>query len=99
MYRNPVLLAREWQKSLDEGTYASRADLGRTKGISRARVTQILNLLRLSSDVLRQVLDLGDPLPSRIITERRLRPLVVWPEGKQRNMLDTILAHRKSKNS
>jgi hypothetical protein len=96
MYRNPVLLAREWQKSLDDGTYVSRAALANSKGISRARVTQIMNLLRLSSGVLRTVTELGDPLPPGIITERWLRPLVGQPDDGQVDMLKVILAHRRS---
>jgi hypothetical protein len=43
-YRNPVILAQEWEKALAEGRYASSADLSRRIGVSRARVTQILRL-------------------------------------------------------
>lgn len=75
-YRNPVALALEWRKAIDTGRYSSQADLARKKGISRPRVTQILNLLRLSPRVTGIVRDLGDPLPSRTITERQLRRLI-----------------------
>jgi hypothetical protein len=75
-YRNPVTIALEWRKALDTGEYSSPADLAIRKGISRARVTQILNLLRLSPRVIGIVRELGDPLPSRTITERQLRRLI-----------------------
>ena len=92
MYRNPILLAREWQKSLEVGIYASKADLARRKGISRARVTQILNLLRLSRDVTARIVALGDPVASRLIAERWLRPLVDLPPDQQRYAINKILS-------
>jgi hypothetical protein len=60
-HRNPVTLAREWKEALERGEYASKADLARNKGISRARVTQILNLLKLDAEVQEMVVRLGDP--------------------------------------
>ena len=72
-YRNPVFLAREWQKDLSEGKYSSRADLSRKMGVSRARVTQILNLLKLPEEIVEKVCAMGDPLPKPIITEHSLR--------------------------
>ena len=50
--RNPICLAREWQQLLDSGVAASRADLARKLGVSRARVTQVLKRLTvLDADV------------------------------------------------
>jgi hypothetical protein len=72
-YRNPIFLAREWQKGLSEGKYSSRADLSRKMGVSRARVTQILILLKLPQDVIETLKGKGDPLPKQTVTERRLR--------------------------
>ena len=45
-YRNPIFLAREWRRSLDNGEYVSPAALARHVNVSRARVTQIMNLLK-----------------------------------------------------
>ncbi|HLE17595.1 MAG TPA: hypothetical protein VI728_04835 [Syntrophales bacterium] len=39
----------DWQKGLEEGRYVSKAAIARKLGISRARVTQIMNILKLSS--------------------------------------------------
>jgi hypothetical protein len=72
-YRNPIYLAREWQKDLSEKKYRSRADLSRKLGVSRARVTQVLNLLKLPEDIIDKVNAMGDPLPKPIITEHGLR--------------------------
>ncbi len=72
-YRNPIYLARQWQQDLAQGKYSSRADLSRKMGVSRARVTQVLNLLKLPKDILDKVYALGDPLPKPIVTEHSLR--------------------------
>ena len=82
-HRNPVALALEWRKALDSGRYSSQADIARKKGVSRARVTQILNLLRLAPKVIGIVMDLGDPLPLPVVTERQLRQCIDLPAGKQ----------------
>ncbi len=58
---------------LSEGKYNSRADLSRKMGVSRARVTQILNLLKLPEEIIEKVCVMGDPLPKPIITEHSLR--------------------------
>ena len=92
LYRNPVTLAQEWQQALRSGEHSTRADFARRQGISRARVTQMLHLLKLSSDLLNAIAGLGDPLPSRIITERILRSRVHYPADEQRKELSKILA-------
>lgn len=88
-YRNPVMLAQEWQNMLN-GKNATPAELARKLSVSRARVTQILRLLRLAPDVLQQIADLGDPLPSPVITERILRPVVNLSPEIQREWLNRI---------
>lgn len=61
---------------IDNGECESRADLSRKLGISRARVTQMLQLLELDKTTLKELSNLGDPLPSAIrITERKLRKI------------------------
>jgi hypothetical protein len=44
----PTALKRavEWQRQLDTGQVRSRAAIARREGLTRARVTQIMNLLR-----------------------------------------------------
>jgi hypothetical protein len=69
-------LAKEYKEMLDSEKAKNQAELARIKSISRARVTQILNLLKLNSLVIIELEKLGDPLKSKIITERMLRPYV-----------------------
>jgi len=88
-YRNPLYLAQEWRKALSNGDCSSQASLARSLGLSRARVTQGLRLLRLAPDVLKAALAaLGDPLPSRILTERMLRPIVNLSPRAQKRWLE-----------
>jgi len=80
-------VAREWREVLDKGEYASRAALARHREVSRARVTQILNLLKLSQEVITLVTSLGDPLRSSILVERRLRLLLALTAEQQRDKI------------
>ena len=89
-YRNPVTVAREWQEMLEHGPYASPADLARTLGVSRARVLQVLRVLRLTPEVLKMITELGDPLPAPIITERMLRPVVGLSSDEQQRWITTV---------
>jgi hypothetical protein len=91
LYRNPIYLAQEWQKMLDNGDYSSPADLAHKLGVSGVRVIQVLRPLWLAPEVLRVIAPLGNPLLSPIITERSLRPLVSLPSEEQKCRVEVIL--------
>jgi DNA repair protein RadC len=90
MYRNPIYLAKEYKKMLYSGKIKNKAELARIKGISRARVTQILRLLKLNPLIIQELEKLGDPLKSKIITERMLRPYVNKSRQEQKVLLDIL---------
>jgi hypothetical protein len=75
---------------IDSDKVKGQAELAKIKGISRARVTQILNLLKLNSLVIIELEKLGDPLKSKIITDRILR-LYVNKSPKEQKVLLNIL--------
>ena len=81
-----MILAQEWQNRLQH-EHDTPAELARKLRVSRARVTQILRLLRLAPDVLQQLAALRDPLPTPVITERLLRPIVDLSPDDQRAWL------------
>lgn len=54
----------------------SKAQLARKLNISRARATQMLNLLKLPEELLRVVEEMGDHWEGRLVTERILRERV-----------------------
>ena len=67
-YRNPIYLAKEWRKALDSGEYASPSALARHLKISRTRVTQIMNLLKLAPDAIGMIASFGDPILKAVPT-------------------------------
>ena len=73
IYRNPIYLAREYKRMIDKGQVKNQSDLARKIGISRVRICQILSLLKLNPLVVQELEKLGNPLKSKIITERMLR--------------------------
>ncbi len=87
LYRNPIYVAKEYKKMIDSGEAKNRAELARIKGISRARVTQILRLLKLDSLIIQELEKLGDPLKSKIITEHMIRPYVNKSFREQKEIL------------
>jgi hypothetical protein len=58
------------------GKVKNQAELARLKGISRARVTQILNLLKLDKSILDNLEKIGDPMNRKVISERKLRKII-----------------------
>ena len=82
-FRNPIVLARELEVLISSDAAVSKADIARTLGYSRARITQLLNLLSLSSEVLEQIEALGDYWSSPLVSERCLRVMVDFKEEEQ----------------
>jgi len=75
---------------IDNGQVKNQSDLARKLGISRVRVHQMLSLLKLDSLVIKELEKLGDPLKSKIITERMLRSYVNKPYKEQIEILDIL---------
>lgn len=91
LYHNPVNQALNWQARLDSRPGYRPADLARDLGVSRARVTQVLGILKLAPAVIETVSALGDPLPRQIISERRLRLLANVEETEQLHTLRLLM--------
>jgi hypothetical protein len=67
--------AIEWQTILESGRIASQAEIARREGITRARVTQIMGMLRLAPEIQEQILSMPEIHCRPTITERILRPI------------------------
>jgi len=65
--------ALEWQKMLDEEEVSSLAQIAKIEGLTRARVTQIMNLLKLPVEMKEFLNGLRDPVEIRRYSERGLR--------------------------
>ena len=90
LYRNPIYLAKEYKKMIDSCEVKNQTELAKLKCVSRARLTQILNLLNLDSSIIQELEKLGDPLNTKIISERMLRPYASKSSKEQIELLETI---------
>jgi len=88
-YRNPIILAREMSLMM-EMEELSRADLARKLGLSRARVTQMLNLLKLPEELFREIEELGDYWDRQLVTERQLRNSICFFRNQELYELTTL---------
>ena len=97
IYRNPVVLAEELRQKLLDGEFKSQAHIAQKLGYSRARITQIIQLLKLSPSVLNMIRELGDPLSSQLVTERLLRPLTKQSTEEQDEAVHKLLERSQSR--
>jgi len=68
-------LAQKWQRQLDAGEIESQAAIARREGLTRARVTQIMSLLRLAHEVQKKILEKQKTKAAAPLSERALRSL------------------------
>jgi hypothetical protein len=61
---------------IDSGKVRNQAELAKIKDISRARITQILNLLKLDKSIIDNLEQIGDPMDRKVISERELRKII-----------------------
>ena len=84
-YRHPLLLAYEFQELLAAGVVNNRAEIARRYRLSGARVTQVMNLLKLPKGVQDYLVALPTE-KQRLYSGRRLREIVgihnEAPQGK-----------------
>jgi len=93
-----MALAIRMEKLVRDDQVADYADLARLAHVSRARITQIMNLTLLAPDIQEAILFLPRTDGRRApITERHLRPIAaVIDWRKQRLMWKEILCHCES---
>ncbi|MDA1014115.1 MAG: hypothetical protein O3A00_06630 [Planctomycetota bacterium] len=83
-----MALAIRFEQLVVDGVAADYAELSRLGHVTRARMTQIMNLLHLAPEIQEAILFLPrvnfgrDP-----ITERELRPLVALPDWRKQRKL------------
>lgn len=87
-----MALAIRFQRLIDTGEIRDYAELARLGYVTRARVTQIMNLLHLASDIQEQILFLSPVEHGRDpIREWQIRPIAAVPDWrKQRRMWKAI---------
>ena len=83
-----LALAHKIQQAIDRGAVRDRAEVARRLGLTRARVTQLLDLTLLAPDIQEQILDLQAIDGVEQTHERALRYLVRqagWAEQRTRH--------------
>jgi hypothetical protein len=70
---HPLHIAKQFQQQLETGS-VNKAELARRHRMSRARVTQIMNLLNLESRTKEEILNMSQP-EQGYFTERKLRKI------------------------
>jgi hypothetical protein len=68
--------AMEWRRQLDAGEIETQAAIARREGITRARVTQIMAMLRLVPEIREHILNMPDVVGRSAVGERALRSVV-----------------------
>ena len=75
--------AIEWQALLESGEAANQAEIAGREGITHARVTQVMGMLRLAPEIQAHVLSMPNMVRRPAITERALRPIAQIEERKE----------------
>jgi hypothetical protein len=80
-----MALAIKFQQMVDLGEVRDYADLARLGYVTRARITQIMNLLNLAPDIQEEILDLAASVENATLAERQIRPITkIVPWGNQK---------------
>ena len=84
--------AIKWRALLMAGEAATQAAIARSEGITRARVTQILGLLRLAPEIQHRILSMPDTAGKLSITEHALRRVTRLEQlGAQRQAFQQLV--------
>ena len=68
---------------LASGGASTQAEIAHREGLTRARVTQVLGLLKLAPEIREHVLSKPSTNGHRALSERSLRPLIGLPPWRQ----------------
>jgi hypothetical protein len=71
----PLRKTIEWQALLVSGKIANQADIAQRDGITRARITQVMGMLRLAPEIREQILSMPGLTRRPAVRERMLRPI------------------------
>jgi len=87
-----LALAHRLHDQLAAGEYRDYADIARQHHLTRARVTQIMNLLLLAPAIQEEILFLEVPPGRQAISERTLRAIAATLQWKEQQTLWSKLA-------
>ena len=79
---------------IETGQARNESDLARQIGVSRVTVNHFISLLKLTPEVIETVEQMGDPMPKRYISERRLRQFARKSVNEQQKLIDLLTIHK-----
>jgi hypothetical protein len=85
--------AEKYAKILEKGLVRSQAELAKKENVSRARITQILNLLKLHPEIRHYLRNRTSE--NQTITERQLRRLTNLDASRQIREFEILIEDRK----
>jgi hypothetical protein len=90
-----MALAIRFDQLLREGLIGNQADLARLGDVSRARLTQIMNLVLLAPDIQEQLLSLPQPASGlRPIRLQQLQPIAAVSNWRTQRRMWAVLVSR-----
>lgn len=100
-----LTLAHRLHKAIEQGLYTNRAELASALGVTRARISQLLDLLLLAPDIQEELLFLEAIDGAEPLSERALRDIVrtgsawaaqrrAWQSCKRSVVLAPDVEHR-----
>ncbi|QDU80635.1 hypothetical protein Pla110_23660 [Polystyrenella longa] len=91
-----MALAIRFDNYIASGVVEDYAELARLGHVTRARITQIMNLLNLAPDIQETILHLPRVESGRdTVTERDLRPIVLQEDWRQQRRMWNALAPKE----
>ena len=88
---NPISIALKYQKIYEETTDQSMEKVAQEFGVSRVRIHQMLNLLKLDQRIIDYIIDITNPRQNNFWTERKLRKIAQLPTEKQYDKFQKML--------
>ncbi len=85
------MIALKYQRMYKDESYQTMEKVGEQFGISRVRVHQMLNLLKLDQRIIDYIQSIDNPRQSNFWTEHRLRKVALLPKEKQYEKFEKIL--------
>lgn len=79
---HPIKQALAWQKMMEADPALNQAIIADSKGVSRARVCQLMRLLSLAPEIQRVLVNTRDPADIQLLNERRMREIAALPDHR-----------------
>jgi transcriptional regulator with XRE-family HTH domain len=91
--------AEKYAEKLKKREVKSQAEIARKTGVNKARITQIMNLLKLAPEIQDYLKNLTDWSQIQYFTEKRLRPITKTKDHQEQiRKFEEIKRRMESKN-